>query len=187
MDLTNLKAFEVYLDVDDKQLTQELLNLPEGKWETNTDPYSRTSWATVWLTTNPHKVFNDFKSAKTIPHSDWSWDSTLDISYIKSLVESLPIKTIGMVRAFILDGPLVSHVDSDSTTPDDISYSLGLTIASELNDPMVLDGTVIKEKYVFFNDSSKHGFPTSTGRQVSIRVFGDFDYEQFNIGNTYER
>lgn len=187
MDLTKLKAFEVKVKVDEQSLSNELNSIPIDKWETGVDKISGTSWKTLWLTVNNTSVFNDFKSAKSITHSEWSWDTSLDIPYIKSLVSSLPVKTIGMVRAFILNGPLVMHVDSNDSTPEDLTYKLGLTIASELTDPMILDGEEIKEKHIFFDDSLKHGFPNSNGRQVSIRIFGDFEFEQFTIGKTYER
>lgn len=187
MDLTKLKAFQVNVNVDTAALSKELLAISEDKWTTGKDPLSGTSWKTLWLTVNSVSTFNDFKTAKTISHSEWTWDDNLDIPYIKSLVSSLPASTIGMVRAFVLEGPLVMHVDSNDTTPDDISYRMGLTIASELADPMMLGGDKISEKNVFFDDSFTHGFPESSGRQISIRVFGDFDYDKFSIGKTYER
>lgn len=186
MDFTNIKALAVDINVDDNLLSKELISIPDEKWSTGIDHYSGHFWKNIFLTKNNYKNFEDFKSAKSIPHSSWLWDNDLEIPYIRSLVESLPIKTIGMVRAFILDGPLVVHTDTDETTPDDISYKLGLTIASQLESPMIMLGTEIKEKYIFFNDSVPHGFPEAQGQQISIRIFGDFDYEKFNIVNVYK-
>lgn len=187
MDLTKIKAFNVDIEVDDDKLTNELMSIPEHKWTLGQDPYSGTTWKTLWLTVNKHDNFPDFKSAKSISHSEWSWDNSLHIPYIQSLVNNLPVKTVGMVRAFILNGPLVMHTDSNETTPNDMSFKMGLTIASELSDPMMLDGDLISDKNLFFDDSMKHGFPKSTGRQISIRIFGDFEYEKFKIGTVYER
>lgn len=185
MDFTNIKAIAVDIDVDDGLLTQELLAIPSSKWEIGVDKTSGHFWKNIFLTKNDFQVFNDFKSAKSIPHSAWYWDTELHIPYIQSLVKSLPIDTIGMIRAFILDGPLVMHVDSNDSTPDDSSYKIGLTIASELQVPMQMPGIEVQEKYVLFDDSVPHGFRDSNGRQISIRVFGDFDYDKFKVIKAY--
>ena len=155
--------------------------IPSSKWEIGIDKTSGHFWKSIFLTKNHFQVFNDFKSAKSIPHSAWYWDNELHIPYIQSLVEALPVKTIGMIRAFILDGPLVMHTDCNNTTPKDSSYRMGLTIASELQVPMSMPDIEITEKYVLFDDSVPHGFPKGNGRQISIRVFGDFDYDKFKI------
>ena len=143
-------------------------------------------WKSIFLNKNPTQVFEDFKTAKLIPHSDWVWDETIHIPYIRSLVESLPIKTIGMIRAFVLTGPLVVHVDSDDSTPTDLNKNLGLTIATKMTGPMWMEGDIeVKEKCVFFNDSIPHGFPHGVGEQISIRVFGEFEYDNFTLATIY--
>ena len=173
---SKIKAAAVNIPVDEDALEKELRSIPNNKWDLqhlNEDGYG---WKTVFLNKNPKQVFTDFKTAKLIPHSDWSWDETMCIPYIKSLVQSLPIKTVGMVRAFILTGPLVVHVDSDDTTPVDLNKNLGLTIATKMTVPMWMEGGIeIKEKCVFFNDSIPHGFPHGVGEQISIRIFCGFE------------
>ena len=186
MDFTDIKALAVDINVDDELLTKELLAIPDKKWYTGRDYYSGHVWKNIFLTKNNHQEFQDFKSAKLISHSEWYWDETLDIPYIRALVESLHVKTIGMVRAFVLNGPLVMHVDSNEITPTDISYKVGLTIASKLDHPMNISDTIVEEKYIFFNDSLPHGFPEANGQQISIRVFGDFDYDKFKIIKVYK-
>ncbi len=186
MDFTDIKALAVDINVNDKLLTKELLAIPDEKWSTGKDYYSGHFWKNIFLTKNDHQEFQDFKSAKSISHSEWYWDETLDIPYIRSLVESLPVNTIGMIRAFVLNGPLVMHVDSNENTPSDVSYKLGLTIASKLDSPMIMPGITVEEKYVFFNDSMPHGFPEASGQQISIRVFGDFDYNKFKVTKVYK-
>lgn len=187
MDFTKVKAAAINIDVNEDMLTNELMSIPEHKWSSNTDQYSDSRWKTVFLTKNNKQEFNDFKTAKTIKHSEWFWDNDLDIPYIKSLVKSLPLTHIGMIRAFVLEGPLVMHTDCDHTTTEDASYRFGLTIASRLEEPMLLGKDSIQEKNLIFDDSVPHGFPSATGKQISIRVFGDFDYNQFNITKIYER
>jgi hypothetical protein len=179
MDFSKIKAASVDMSVDDDLLTQELLSIPEKLWDTGNDRYTGFKWKSIFLRKNLTKEFNDFKTAKSLPHSAWYWDDRFDIPYIKSLVESLPLNNIGMIRAFVLDGPLAMHIDSNETTPDELSYRLGLTIASKLEEPMILDGVPVRDKCLLFDDSISHGFPNATGTQISIRIFGDFEYEKF--------
>ena len=186
MNFSNIKAAAIDLTVNDQLLTDELCSIPESKWLSHVDPYTGHTWKTIWLTINNVDNFTDFKKSKALPHSSWFWDDTLDIPYIKSLVESLPINTIGMVRGFILNGPLVMHVDSDNTTPTDLNKNLALTIATKMPNPMLMDGKIeVGERYVLFNDSVLHGFPQSEDEQISIRIFGEFDYDKLNITKVY--
>ena len=187
MDWNNIKAAAVKINVDDSRLTQELEAIPKELWDSGEDLTSNTSWNTIWIRTNSIAEFTDFKLAKGIDHSEWEWREDLTIPYIKSLVESLPIRTIGMIRAFILTGPLPIHIDSNESTPKALDYNLALTIASKLEVPMTMtDGTKVKEKTIFFNDSIPHGFPDAVGTQMSIRVFGDFEYDKFEVDTVYE-
>lgn len=186
MDFDKIKAAAVNINVDYDKLTHELEAIPKDLWDTGVDLISNTAWNTLWIRKNNIAEFSDFKSAKSISHDKWFWRDDLSIPYIKSLVESLPIKTIGMVRAFILNGPLPIHVDSNDSTPSDLDYNLALTIASKLEDPMIMDSNIkIIEKNILFNDSITHGFPEATGTQISIRIFGDFDYSKFDIEKIY--
>jgi hypothetical protein len=186
MDWLKIKAVAVNIDVDEELLEQELRSIPNNRWDQCVNEEGN-GWKSIFLNKNSTQVFEDFKTAKCIPHSDWEWDETLNISYIKTLVESLPIKTIGMIRAFMLNGPLVIHVDSDDTTPVDLNKNLGLTIATKMTGPMLMEGGVeVKEKHVFFNDSIPHGFPQGVGEQISIRIFGEFNYDDFTLGTIYE-
>tara|TARA_B110000971_G_C19814002_1_gene410165 strand:- start:145 stop:714 length:570 start_codon:yes stop_codon:yes gene_type:complete len=187
MDWNNIKAAAVKINVDDSKLTQELEAIPKELWDSGEDLTSNTSWNTIWIRTNSIAEFTDFKLAKGIDHSEWEWREDLTIPYIKSLVESLPIRTIGMIRAFILTGPLPIHTDSNESTPKALDYNLALTIASKLEVPMTMTaGTKVKEKTIFFNDSIPHGFPDAVGTQMSIRVFGDFEYDKFEVDTVYE-
>jgi hypothetical protein len=187
MDWLKIKAVAINIDVDEDLLEKELRSIPHDRWDTQHLNNREHGWKTVFLNKNSTQVFKDFKTAKLIPHSEWVWDDTIHIPYIRSLVESLPMKTIGMIRAFVLTGPLVIHVDSDNTTPLDLDKNLGLTIATKMGGPMWMEGGVkVKEKCVFFNDSIPHGFPQGSGEQISIRIFGEFAYDNFNLGTIYE-
>jgi len=186
MDWLKVKAVAVHINVNEELLEQELREIPNDRWDHCVNEQG-DGWKSIFLNKNSTQVFEDFKTAKCIPHSDWVWDETIHIPYIRSLVESLPIKTIGMIRAFMLDGPLVIHVDSDDTTPGDLNKNLGLTIATKMTGPMLMEGGVeVKEKHVVFNDSIPHGFPQGVGEQISIRIFGEFSYDDFVLGTIYE-
>jgi len=186
MDWLKIKAVAVNITVDENLLEQELRDIPNDRWAQCINDEGDV-WKSIFLNKNSTQVFEDFKTAKCIPHSDWAWDETLHIPYIKSLVESLPIKTIGMIRAFILNGPLVIHVDSDDTTPTDLDKNLGLTIATKMTGPMLMEGGIeVKEKCVLFKDSIPHGFPQGVGEQISIRIFGEFVYDEFILETVYE-
>jgi hypothetical protein len=181
---TSLIAAEFEFEFDHSKMANELLAIPENKWLMSVN--NGFQYKSVFLTVNDHAVFTDFKSAKALQHSDWRWDSTLDIPYTKSVVELLPAKIFGMIRVMWTNGPLPLHIDSNATTPTEKSYSLGVTLAPILHEPMtMLKDTLVYGKAVVFNDSVPHGFPNATTDQLGIRIFGDFNYEQFRILRTY--
>jgi hypothetical protein len=187
MDIVNIKAAAVDIDIDDERLVREILSIPNDKWTLSEyDVLGSHPWKTIWLRINNIENFQDFKSAKSVPHTDWYWDPDLNIDYFKSIIENLPFKTVGMIRVFSLGGSIAMHVDSNETTPTELTYNMGLTLAPNLEMPMLLDGNEIKEKYVLFNDSLPHGFPNATRPQVSIRIFGDIDYNKLKITTIYQ-
>jgi hypothetical protein len=186
MDFINIKAAAIDLNIDDERLTSEIMSIPDDKWTPSEyDILGSDPWKTIWLRVNNKENIRDFKSAKSVPHQDWCWDSDLNINYLKSVLENLPFKTIGMIRAFSLSGSIAMHVDSNDTTPTELTYNVGLTLAPNLEMPMSLDGIEIKEKYVLFNDSLPHGFPNATRPQISIRIFGDIEYDKLKIIKIY--
>jgi hypothetical protein len=186
MDFFNIKAAAIELIVDENLLTTELLSIPNDQWDAGYDQRSGCSWQSIFLRINNTQNFTDFKSAKVLQHDEWYWNNSFNIPYIKKLVESLPVVNIGMIRAFILEGSFPMHTDTNNTTPDDLSFKLGLTIAARLDDPMILDGVEVFEKNILFNDAVPHGFPNAKGKQISIRIFGDFDYDKFKVLRIYE-
>ncbi len=182
MEYNKYIAIELELNIDYNKLELELMSIADEKWQYDTDPLDPDSiWKSMFLTRNNTKVFNGFAAAKTIPHSDWFWDDSLNIPYTRQLISQLPIRTLGMVRLMWTNGVLPLHVDICETSPSDLTYKLGLTIAPLLSQPMIMiNNTKIFGKTVLFNDSIPHGFPTMAGIQLGIRIFGDFDYQQFN-------
>ena len=186
MNFFNIKAAAVELVVDENLLADELLAIPDEQWDSGYDQYSGCSWKSIFLRINNIKTFTDFKSAKGLDHNQWFWNDRFNIPYIKELVEALPMSNVGMIRGFILEGPFPMHTDTNNNTPTDLSFKLGLTIAARLDDPMILDGVEVFEKNILFNDAVLHGFPNAKGKQISIRIFGDFDYDKFKVLKIYE-
>ena len=181
----NYIAAEFELEFDHSRMEQELLGIPSSNWLYR--KYNEHHYKSLFLTINDYQVFTDFKSAKTLKHSDWRWDPSLDIPYTKSVIESLPNSELGMVRAMWTDGPLPMHIDFDKTTQKDITYSMGVTIAPILHEPM----TMIKDILVFgntilFDDSKLHGFPQATTSQLGVRIFANFNYDKFKITKVYK-
>lgn len=190
MNNINIKAIEVSLDIDYAKMQQEFLSIPEDRWQVSVAPNlvgpGTHTYKSLFLTRNDTDTFTDFKSAKSVPHNEWYWDDSLNLPYTKSVVYSLPARSIGIVRIMIADGPLPLHVDSDNTTPDDYTYRLGLTVAPLQKYAMQLGDTVVTGSQYFFDDGILHGFPDSSEVQMSIRVFGDFEYSKFKTTKVYQ-
>lgn len=181
----NYIAAEFDFDFDHNKMAEELLSIPRDKWLVSSrDNYTYKS---LFATVNDTQVYTDFKSAKIIPHSAWSWDYTLDIPYTRSVVESLPASIFGIVRVMWTNGPLPLHVDTNDTTPTELDYRLGVTLAPILHEPMQMkDKVLVHGKTVLFDDSILHGFPIATTDQLGIRIFGNFDYDKFKITKVYK-
>ena len=177
-------AAEFDFEFDYTQMANELLAIPSDRWLIS--KRDNFLYKSIFLTKIKNTVFTDFKTAKTVPHTDWEWDDTLSIPYTRSVIEMLPSTVFGIVRVMWTNGPLPMHVDSNQSTPDDITYNMGVTLAPILHEPMtMLTDTLIHGKAVLFDDSKPHGFPNATTDQLGIRIFGEFDYEKFRILRTY--
>ena len=179
MDYKTIIALEVKLDLDYDKITKEIMSVPESHWTTRS--FDGYYWKSLSLTTNDIAPFKDFKSAKRIDHTEWYWDLAVPTPYLRSVLTSLPINHIGIVRVMLIDGYLPLHVDSDKNTPDDKSYYLGLSLFPILNDSLSIADTKLNCRSMFFNDKIIHGYPESTSRNLTIRIFGDFDYSKFNV------
>ena len=184
MDYSKVIAIEVDIDIDYGILRQEFISIVDSQWNHHSSylsGYNHVTYKSLFLTKNDFGVFDDFKIAKTIPHSEWYWDDDINMPYTKKVINSLPAKAIGIVRIMVTNGILPLHTDCNSTTPTDYTYSLGLSISPVHSDKLQIGSTFIPYKALFFNDSIPHGFLSSSDIQMSIRIFGDFEYDKFNI------
>lgn len=180
----NYIAAEFEFEFDHQRMAEELLAIPYDYWMVS--KRNDHTYKSVFLTKNNSAVFTDFKTAKSIFHSEWSWDDRFNIPYTRSIIESLPASVVGMVRAMWTNGPLPMHVDTDATTPTDKTYSMAVTLAPILQEPMTMaEAMLVPGKTVLFDDSVPHGFPTATTDQLGVRIFGDYDYDKFRILRYY--
>lgn len=177
-------AAEFDFDFDHDKMAQELLSIPDNLWLVSIN--NGFQYKSLFLTINDYQVFTDFKSAKSIKHNEWRWNPNLSIPYTKLVIESLPSTVFGIIRVMWTNGPLPMHVDTNTDTPDDITYKMGVTLAPILHEPMTMcTDTIVSGKTVLFDDSNPHGFPKAKTDQLGIRIFGEFDYEKFKILRTY--
>ena len=181
MDYKNIIALDVELNLDYNRIANELLSLTDDVWTHQTTPNNDCQWKTLSLTTNDIQPFNGFKSSKTLNHLDWNWDLKINIPYTKSIIDSLPIDTLGIVHVIFTDGPIPMHTDTDQNTPDDETYYLGLSLFPILNDPLTIHNLSIYSRSMFFNDMYPHGYPVSESKNLIIRIFGKFRYNEFKI------
>jgi hypothetical protein len=179
MDYTTILAVEINLDIDYDKIAHEILSVPDSYWIPSV--YDGFQWKSLLLTKNSKAPFRDFKSAKLIGHSEWHWDYNIPTPYTRSILDSLPVDNIGIVRVMLTDGYLPLHTDCDTNTPDDKSYYIGLSLFPVLNDPLTVANKKLKCRSMLFNDKLAHGYPESISKNLTIRIFGDFDYSNFEI------
>lgn len=136
-----------------------------------------------------------YSTTKKIDHKEWIWRAELldKIPYTMDVIKSLPFyKTIGCVRTFIMtDTFLATHRDygwglDDSVIDQNISRCLGLSlIPSTGNVPMKIlcprtnNVISVPGNAMLFNDSYWHGVPITSGHRITIRIFGDVDFDLF--------
>lgn len=153
-----------------------------------------------YLRENTETKSQSFADTKPLAHSTWRWRDDLSIPYTKQFIDSLPFQTIGMIRVFIFkDTFLPVHKDysvGGKTPSPDFDKCLGLSLipttggvpmriwSEKLNKVVSVPGQAM-----LFNDSVWHAVPKTTGYRITIRIFGDIDYnvftENLDLNNTY--
>lgn len=101
------------------------------------------------------------------------------LSYTKSVIEKLPFKNIGLVRAFITENSFLpthhDRINSDKTKNKGISL---VPIHSDsplmFYDPEKKQINKTLSSAFIFDDSYLHGIPMTKGIRIDIRVFGLF-------------
>lgn len=145
-----------------------------------------------YLRNNSSSNIQSYSTTKYLPHDIWNWREELDIPYTKQFVESLPFTKLGMIRVFIFKDTFLP-VHRDYRTDDEYGHSadfdkcLGLSIIPTTGGvPMRIWSNALGKvvsvpgNAVLFNDSVLHGVPKTTGYRITIRVFGEIDYNYFS-------
>lgn len=139
--------------------------------------------------TGTHK----FAVTKNLSTEGWRWiDQYKDIvPYTIQCIESLPYKHIGCIRVFVTENTFFpTHRDFGMGGPPELSKdyakTLGLSLIPDTGDvPMSIYSYKQKQVYevfgnaMLFNDSAFHGVKYTPGLRITIRVFGEIDFSNF--------
>lgn len=177
----NLAPKEDYDNMDYTNSTQDL----------SITKNSMTGGSIFYLTKHCETERLSYSVTKNLSSEGWGWREELNIPYTKRYIESLPYKKIGLVRVFVFkDTFLPVHKDygfSESkghSEEYDKCFGLSL-IPSTGNVPMKIWSTKLNKvvevsgNAMLFNDSVWHAVPKTTGYRITIRVFGEVDYDSF--------
>jgi len=131
-----------------------------------------------------------FTVTKTLRHSSWYWrpDLAERIPYTMSCVESLPYRTLGLIRAFVCeDSFMPTHRD---TFPDprtgrvDRGKSIGISlipatggVGMQIWDPAAQQVRDVPGHCLAFDDACWHGVPMTRGARITLRIFGELDFD----------
>ena len=126
--------------------------------------------------------------SKGLSHRSWYWRPELRerIGYTIECIESLPYRSLGLVRAFVCEDTFMpTHRD---TAPDwgcDKSQSIGLSLIPATGGvPMLIwddAAAQVRELHghcLLFDDSKWHGVPMTRGARITLRVFGELELER---------
>lgn len=138
-----------------------------------------------------------FNRTKYLDHDRWDWRTSIKakIPYTIQCIESLPYKNIGLIRVFITENTFFpTHFDYDlnldnknDTGEDDITKTLGLSLVPLTGQvPLRIWSSTenaVKEvegHAMLFRDSQPHGVPFTKDTRITIRIFGDIDFNDLN-------
>jgi hypothetical protein len=158
-----------------------------------------------YLTEHKDNLSNNkrFAYTKQLSSDGWSWiDKYRDLMpYTIKCIEDLPYSTIGLVRVFVTENTFFpTHIDTKKLVDgkfvqsDDYSKCLGISIIPDTgNVPMSIWSFKNKEIYkiygnaMLFNDSAPHGVNFTPGTRITIRIFGNIDFQKLEpyIKNTF--
>lgn len=133
-----------------------------------------------------------FLITKNLPTDNWEWIDRYKntIPYTINCIESLPYKKIGCIRVFVTENTFFpSHRDYGMHGPfelsTDYSKTLGLSIIPDTgNVPMSIYSFQHKQVHkvhgnaMIFNDSAFHGVEFTPGIRITIRIFGEIDFQE---------
>ncbi len=181
-------AATLNLDIDYDRMTTELMPLMSHN---KCVPFSYPSEGkevtaySLFLRVSPEETDYSYRGAKSADFDSWSWDQSLELSYTKSVIENIPFKSLGTVRAvYFPDIACVEHTDWDNAA--DVKHTLGLSIIPNTANTHCNVWYEKENRYVaipgnamLLNDSVRHNVPAGIGTRITMRVFGEIDYRWF--------
>lgn len=137
------------------------------------------------------KDIKRFDFTKTLPTDKWVQIDQFkkSLPYTIEYIENLPYKHIGCIRVFITENTFAAHRDygwGKNSLSKDYEKCFGLSIIPDTrNVSMKIQSFKDNKVYdihgnaMLFNDSAWHGVPYVPGLRITIRIFGEIDYQSF--------
>lgn len=133
-----------------------------------------------------------FSYTKNLAVDGWDWikEYAEYMPYTIQCIESLPYTNIGLIRVFVTENTFFpTHRDSNVrqalVQSTDYAQCLGISIIPDTgNVPLSIWSFKNKEvckvngNAMLFNDSAPHGVEFTPGIRITIRVFGDIDFQK---------
>jgi len=129
-----------------------------------------------------------FFVTKVLNHESWYWRPDLEarIAYTIGCIESLPYRTLGLVRVFVYENTFMpTHRDTEPERGYDRSRAVGLSVIPATGGVgmLIWDDAArrvreLEGHCLLFDDSRWHGVPMTRGTRITLRIFGDLDHAQ---------
>ena len=187
---TNILAAALDLDIDYERMANELLAVMTHKkcikFSYPTDDNVEVTAYSIFLRNCPVQPTEvSFRTAKSVNYDDWTWDYDLNIPYTRKIIGCMPFLKLGTVRVvYFPDVPCIEHTDWDDSS--DHKHTLGLSLIPNTANTCCNVWSEKLKKYVeipgnamLLNDSIKHFVPLGQGTRITMRVFGEIDYNYF--------
>ena len=181
-------AAALLLDIDYPRMTQELMPLIKHEkcvsFSYASDGDQVTAYSLFLRVSAEHLAYS-YRGAKSADFDSWNWDPDLSLAYTRSVISSMPWRSLGTVRVvYFPDCACVEHTDWDDAT--DVKHTLGLSIIPNTADTHCCVWYEKENRYIsmksnamLLNDSVRHHVPAGVGTRITMRVFGDIDYAWF--------
>jgi hypothetical protein len=189
--VTNLIAAAVNLDIDYQRMTQEMLTAMNNprctkfKFAEKVPGAQSYEGYSLFLRESSETSAYGYRDVKAASFDTWKWAEDLDIPYTRTVIDALPFNPLGTARIiYFPDVPCIKHTDWDD--PTDIKHTLGLSIIPSTGNTHceVWSENLGKSLPVYghamlLNDSIPHWVPKANGIRMTIRLFGEIDYDWF--------
>jgi hypothetical protein len=186
----NILAAALNLEIDYPRMAAELIKVMSHKkcikFSYPTDEKTEATAYSIFLRNCPVQPTEvSFRTAKAVSYDEWTWDYDLDIPYTRIVVGCLPFIKLGTVRVvFFPDVPCIAHTDWDDAS--DHKHTLGLSLIPDTANTCCNVWSDKLQKYVeipgnamLLNDSITHFVPLGSGTRITMRIFGEIDYNYF--------